>query len=217
LSSVFNTKNLLGINIANTHLFWHPMADHVRAMQAYAVAKKIDEVRHQRQQRGENNQRPPDPFLLCGDLNSDPLSGAYQLLATRSLSPDHRDCWKDFHDYKWDVDDNDVDDMVESGTTAEERRTANRKDDVDNPPTGGVATPPSINLPDSFPYLLSGCDPNPPFTNFSLKFAETLDYVLASQPSETQKFGFVPHRSAPMPSIKDVEELVSMVGCFSFF
>ena len=202
--------------IANTHLFWHPMADHVRAMQAYAAVKKIDEVRHQRQQYDGNSKHSRDPFLLCGDLNSDPLSGACQLLTTRSLSPKHRDCWKYFHEYKWDAEDNDVDEMVESGTTAEERRTANRIDDVNKYLAGGV-TPPSIDLPDSFPNILSGCDPNPSFTNFSLKFAETLDYVLASQPSETHEFGFVPHRSAPMPSIKDVEGLVSMVRSLFLF
>ena len=175
------------------------MADHIRATQAYAVAKKLDEVR-----RGKQEQQQ-DPFLLCGDLNSDPMSGACQLLTTRRINPDHHDCWNYLHEYKWDVDDNDVEEMVESGTTAEERRSFHK------PKTSMKVPPPCIHLPDFFPQVVSGCQPNPPFTNFNLKYVETLDYVLASQPSEKDEFGFLPRRSAPMPSVKDVEEFVSMV------
>ena len=179
------------------------MADHVRAMQAFAVAKKVDEIR-----RGQKNAFP-DPFLLCGDLNSDPLSGASQLLTNRAIQSDHHDCWNYLHSYQMDVDDNDVEAMVESGTTAEERRSSHQKE-IDKSITGNTP-PPELSLADSFPHLVSGCQPNPPFTNFSLKFVETLDYVLVSQASEKDGFGFLPRRSAPMPSIKDVEEFVSMV------
>jgi len=203
-------------SLANTHLFYHPMGDHVRAMQACAVAKKIDEVRRQQRDGDENSRAPPDPFVLCGDLNSDPLSGACQLLTTRILKPDHHDCWIYLNDYRWDVDDNDVEEVVESGTTAEERRAAarSRADYVKSAATG--VKPPSLEMPDSFPNLVSGCQPTPAFSMFSLKYAQTLDYVLASKPSEQHEFGFLPHRSAPMPGAADVEEWIEMVrSCFS--
>ncbi len=178
------------------------MADHVRAMQVFAVAKKIDEVR--RAQDGS-----PDPFLLCGDLNSDPLSGASQLLTTKAIKSDHHDCWNYLHTYQMDIDDNDVEAMVDSGTTAEERRSSHQNQATNlNPPN---TPPPTISLPDSFPSLVSGCQPKPPFTNFTPKFVETLDYVLASQFSEDEKTGFSRIRSAPMPTTKDIEEFVSMV------
>ena len=57
------------IVVANTHLFYHPMADHIRVMQAYAICHKLDEIRRQGQH--------PDPVLICGDFNSGPLSGKY--------------------------------------------------------------------------------------------------------------------------------------------
>ena len=81
--------------LANTHLFYHPMADHIRAMQAYVVCKKIDEVRRQ-------DGSDPYPLVLCGDLNSDPLSGAVQLLFTRAVDS-HHETWKHLHDYRWAV------------------------------------------------------------------------------------------------------------------
>jgi len=197
--------------VANTHLFWHPMADHIRAMQAFAVVKKIEEIRRG-QYVGEKD-TSPDPFLLCGDLNSDPLSGVCKLLTTRSIASDHHDCWNYLHEYKWDVDDSDVESMVESGTTAEERRSSHKNRQETS--TASVKTPPpSIALPDSFPRIVSGCQPNPPFTNFTPQYIDTLDYVLASQPSEKEKFGFSPMRSAPMPSVEDVKKFVSMPNEF---
>ena len=197
----------MGLLLANTHLFWHPMADHIRAMQAFAVTKKIDEVC--RQHCTVDHDSSPDPFLLCGDLNSDPLSGACRLLTTGSLESNHKDCWNYLDAYKWDVEDNNVWEMVDSGITAEARRSANRCNE--NVKTSSNVNPPSIELPDSFPTMLSGCQPNPSFTNFSLKFSETLDYVFASQPSKTHTFGFLPKQSAPMPSIQDVKDYISMV------
>ena len=55
------------IVVANTHLFYHPMADHIRVMQAYAICHELDKMRREGQY--------PDPVLICGDFNSGPLSG----------------------------------------------------------------------------------------------------------------------------------------------
>jgi len=46
------------IVVANTHLFYHPMADHIRVLQAYAVCHKLDEIRREGQHT--------DPVLICG-------------------------------------------------------------------------------------------------------------------------------------------------------
>ncbi len=60
------------IVVANTHLFYHPMADHIRVMQAYAICHELDRMRR------EGNH--PDPVLICGDFNSGPLSGKMSFL-----------------------------------------------------------------------------------------------------------------------------------------
>ena len=191
------------------------MADHIRAMQVYVVSKKIDEVRRRSSSGGRDDHHYPYPFMLCGDLNSDPLSGASQLLSTRSLAPDQHDCWKYLNKYRWDVDDSDVDEMVGHGNTGEQRRIENHDEEHDKiirTTTESSDAPPLIELPGSFPILQSGCREIPAFTNFALDFVDTLDYVLASQASsESELYGFQPKRSAPMPSIKDVEEFVAMV------
>lgn len=59
------------IVVANTHLFYHPMAGHIRLLQAYAVCHKLDQIRRQ--------DTEPSPLLICGDFNSDPLSGEFVL------------------------------------------------------------------------------------------------------------------------------------------
>lgn len=61
----------ISIVVANTHLFYHPMAGHIRLLQAYAVCHKLDQIRRQDPER-------PVPLLICGDFNSDPLSGEFE-------------------------------------------------------------------------------------------------------------------------------------------
>jgi endonuclease/exonuclease/phosphatase family metal-dependent hydrolase len=48
------------------------MAGHIRLLQAYAVCHKLDQIRRQ-------DTDEPSPLLICGDFNSDPLSGEFVL------------------------------------------------------------------------------------------------------------------------------------------
>ena len=100
--------------VANTHLIYHPMADHIRALQTYVVCRKIDEIRRRtgiidcgddgRANTGSNTNMPQRvPVVLCGDLNSDPESGAVHLLPKRLVRPDHHDCWKYLHEFGWEM------------------------------------------------------------------------------------------------------------------
>lgn len=217
--------------IANTHLFYHPMADHIRAMQAYAVCKKVDEIRRRRTSRSTATETCPVPFILCGDLNSDPLSGAAQLLLDRSVLPCHRDCWKYLHTYKWDMEEDDaVDDerrgridTDQSVVVDEEGASSLRGTAIGSKPSlstgtcpapAPTPTPPSIHLPSSFPNLISGCREMPKFTNYALGFVETLDYILASEPSKTESYGFIQLNSAPMPSEDMVRRYIAMPNEF---
>lgn len=203
------------IIIGNTHLFYHPLADHIRAMQVYVVCKKIDDVR-----RSTVNDHSVAPFILCGDLNSDPLSGATQLLFSRSIDPTHRECWKNLHKYKWEHGNdayllkhqyigNEVnckDLVLEEEKFVDVHKCQNRE--------SYNYCVPIITLPDSFPALISGCSTLPEFTNYAVDFVETLDYVIASEPSSTELFGFSSLRNAPFPSICDMKKIIAMPNEF---
>ncbi|KAI5093373.1 2',5'-phosphodiesterase 12, partial [Silurus meridionalis] len=68
--------------VGNTHLYWHPKGANVRLIQM-AVAlnhlKKVIEEEH------------ASALLFCGDFNSTPSSGLYQLLSQGSISVQHSD------------------------------------------------------------------------------------------------------------------------------
>jgi len=201
------------IVIANSHLFYHPMADHIRAMQAFVVCKKIDEIRKQ------DAYQYPYPFILCGDLNSDPLSGAAQLLFTGTLLPEHHDCWKNLHEYKWDCGDNEF--MVEHGYIGNDVGVTELKyeeeafdDAQEEEQRRSKPCPPLISLPPSFPKLISGCLEMPEFTNYAIDFIDTLDYVLASEPNAEEIFGFKKKKSAPMPDESEIKRFVAMPNEF---
>ena len=84
----FGGENIV---IANTHLFFHPLADHIRALQVFAVCRKCHQVSEKFNAKG---------LIVGGDFNSDPLSGAAQLLFTKCLLPGDSsflDCWKNLH------------------------------------------------------------------------------------------------------------------------
>lgn len=203
------------IVVANTHLFYHPMADHIRAMQVYAVCKKIDEIR-----RRESTPHPY-PLILCGDLNSDPLSGAATLLFTRSVLPDHHDCWKYLHKYKWEMGESEY--MLEQGYVGnepgtreqgllkhEEEAFTDSREELSHHGTDLTLAPPTITLPPCFPNLISGSIQIPKFTNYAVDFVDCLDYVLASEVSENEKYGFSQKKSARMPSENDIKPFIAL-------
>jgi len=204
--------------VANTHLFYHPMADHIRALQAYVVCRKIDEVRRC---NIDNDQQYPHPFLLCGDLNSDPISGACTLLFTKTVHPEHHDCWKNLNQYKWDCGQSDF--LIEHGYVGndvgvtdlkyeqEAFDDAQQETDTDKcNPLLSLPSPPVISLPPSFPNLISGYIEMPKFTNYAVDFIDTLDYILASEASESEPFGFRRKVSAPMPTEEMITKYVAM-------
>ncbi|XP_061639803.1 2',5'-phosphodiesterase 12 [Phyllopteryx taeniolatus] len=69
--------------VANTHLYWHPQGGNVRLVQM-AVA-----LRHLSHVIGEV--APGAPLVFCGDFNSSPSSGVFQLLTEAKLPRQHAD------------------------------------------------------------------------------------------------------------------------------
>jgi len=78
--------------VANTHLFWHPKATHVRLLQGFMVA---DAVAHFRRVDGAS-------VVLCGDLNNPPDGIVYELFQKGSVTSMHPD-WKDSEVFRWEA------------------------------------------------------------------------------------------------------------------
>lgn len=74
----------------------------------------------------------------------------------------------------------------------------------------GGDPPMNISLPSSFPNFLSGYVEMPEFSNYSVGFAETLDYIFASASSPTEEFGLTPVNSAPMLTSEEMQKYESM-------
>jgi mRNA deadenylase 3'-5' endonuclease subunit Ccr4 len=202
------------ILVGNTHLFYHPLADHIRTIQAYMVCRKMD---FERRRNGR-----PCPLVFCGDLNSGPLSGAVQLLLQRTVGPENHDTWKHLHDYEWDMGGEDfllkhgyIGNAIGSGDPLYEDEAFEDalqclSDESDSECTRSTGSPPQIRLPPTFPSLVSGYPNIPEFTNFATDFSETLDYILVSEPSLDDRFGLLPYRAAPMPSAAFVKQFLAM-------
>ena len=217
--------------VGNTHLFFHPLASHIRLMQAYVVARQLDIVRRASGDCGTGQN--PYPIVLCGDFNANPLSGAVQLLLQRHVGPGHHETWKHLQDYEWDMGDQDF--LLEHGYIGNEvdcdeplyedeafedalQELPNQKSDQkemdDEEAQESSRHPPDIALPPRFPNLISGYKKFPEFTNFAVDFSETLDYILASEASETEPFGLTPMREAPMMSSSEMKKYVAMPNEF---
>lgn len=78
--------------VANTHLFYHPMASHVRALQLFACAHQLF-----REQGPEEK-----PFLFCGDFNTS-LTNCGILLMEKRIPINHRDNRKHLNNFQWET------------------------------------------------------------------------------------------------------------------
>ncbi|XP_036415973.1 2',5'-phosphodiesterase 12 [Colossoma macropomum] len=67
--------------VGNTHLYWHPKGGNVRLIQMAVALKHLKQV----------SEEHPGTLLFCGDFNSTPSSGLFQLLSQGSLPEDHSD------------------------------------------------------------------------------------------------------------------------------
>lgn len=98
LGHVLQIAQLRGLNgspliVSNTHLFFHPIAPHVRLMQLFAIAHQLTI-----EQGSEST-----PFILCGDLNTS-LKNCAVLLMNRHVPKNHRDYRECFNSFVWNSD-----------------------------------------------------------------------------------------------------------------
>ncbi|XP_053295221.1 2',5'-phosphodiesterase 12 [Pleuronectes platessa] len=69
--------------VANTHLYWHPKGGNVRLVQMGVALKHLSHVIRE--------VAPGAPLLFCGDFNSTPSSGVFQLLTEVVVPQQHAD------------------------------------------------------------------------------------------------------------------------------
>uniref|UniRef100_A0A1A8HC36 2',5'-phosphodiesterase 12 n=2 Tax=Nothobranchius korthausae TaxID=1143690 RepID=A0A1A8HC36_9TELE len=69
--------------VANTHLYWHPQGGNVRLIQMSVALKHLGHV--------ISEVAPGVPLVFCGDLNSTPNSGVFQLLSESVIPQQHAD------------------------------------------------------------------------------------------------------------------------------
>jgi len=78
--------------IGNTHLFYHPLASHIRCMKMLMACRQL-QIEH-----WENEHCP---IIFCGDLNSHPNSGVMKLMLDRQLCKNNGKTWKHLCAYQW--------------------------------------------------------------------------------------------------------------------
>ncbi|XP_049869288.1 2',5'-phosphodiesterase 12 [Pectinophora gossypiella] len=88
LQSLDNDNEILVVG--NTHLYFHPDADHIRLIQGGIVIYWLKKIRMDILNENSNKKVS---LLLCGDFNSVPSCGIYQLYTT-GISPSSLPDWK---------------------------------------------------------------------------------------------------------------------------
>ena len=71
--------------IGNSHLFYHPMASHIRCLKILMACRQL-EIEH--------NENQMCPIIFCGDFNSHPKSGVMKLLLNRYVDSSNGKTWK---------------------------------------------------------------------------------------------------------------------------
>lgn len=81
LESVFNAKRIV---VANTHLYFHPDADHIRLLQSCVTLRLAQEMRNRQLDLGKEVS-----LLFCGDFNSCPGSGVFEMMTLQNIDCDN--------------------------------------------------------------------------------------------------------------------------------
>ncbi|KAG5184781.1 Endonuclease/exonuclease/phosphatase [Tribonema minus] len=216
--TVLRTKGAGGrrIIVANTHLFFHPNAAHIRLIQMVALMNAVQGIRERLLSEGQEV-----GVVVCGDMNSTPLT-AIRYLEGDTLSAEHA-VWRHVRAFRWGeryfksakakVAAEDGSGSSEEAAAAaaaaaaeetaellahapaageelllpdEEGGDAPLEDDDEGGPVSAI---PTVALP----LPLTNASGYPPYTNFTPAFTDTLDYIFA----DTDSFEAV--SSAPVP------------------
>ncbi|XP_070696453.1 2',5'-phosphodiesterase 12 [Pempheris klunzingeri] len=83
--SVLEDLNKQGrkVCVANTHLYWHPKGGNIRLVQMGVALRHLSHV--------ISEVAPGAPLIFCGDFNSSPNSGVFQLISETAVPVQHPD------------------------------------------------------------------------------------------------------------------------------
>lgn len=193
--------------VVNTHLFFHPQADHVRLLQLRAALAEADALCEAHARAGPSGQVRA-ALLLGGDLNSSPDSGAAELLRAGAVGSSHA-AWESLGAFRWGA----------KGRLQEpqEAQEAGTPEGAPALRAAGVG-PVDVRAPPRLGRLVAATGV-PAFTNHVPGFVETLDWVFASAAdfetadgatddsagaARAAHAGGRPPSVAPMPSEADV-------------
>jgi len=164
------------IVLANTHFFFHPLARHIRLLQAMCLLQQVHELREKYTAGG----RVPR-VLLCGDLNCTPDTAALALLVEGEVASDHPD-WLHSKQFTWRDEEQDLSDMDDDEDPTSARALAGDADsgnDVEPLPEDQWQPGIGLALRSPLGKLASAYADSPPeFTNYVHNFNATLDYIL---------------------------------------
>ena len=73
--------------VCNTHVHWNPELCDVKLMQTQMMMEELMALRAKL--RLDSPSARPIPMIVCGDFNSEPSSGVYELLSCGGVAPDH--------------------------------------------------------------------------------------------------------------------------------
>ncbi|PFH36489.1 endonuclease/exonuclease/phosphatase family protein [Besnoitia besnoiti] len=116
--------------VANTHLFFHPYARHVRLLQLYVMSHVIKDLR----EAFAAEQLPS--VVLCGDFNCQPGTGGIKLLKDGGV-PAHLDDWLDGLSFRWEAD--------EDAGAEEEEEQGDKKANGGAPEAGAKGTAKNVS------------------------------------------------------------------------
>ena len=186
------------ILLANTHLFFHPGASHIRIMQAAAIMVRFlapptrtfscsshsmlavgapvilfDACSQNEMSRAAKewvNDSDDFGVVICGDLNSEPDTGAIELLAKGHVSKDHRE-WKEYAGFSWGGQKAGGEEGGEEQDMEEGSPAASDSEKVGE----GIST---VGIDISHGWeLASACDLKTSFTNYVRGYIGCLDYI----------------------------------------
>lgn len=141
------------VTVANTHLFYHPYASHIRTLQVWCMCQPLFE------RLTHCERKDPPHAIICGDLNSHLDNSCGKLLLDRRVAMNHRHQQRDLNGFQWERQDYST---------------------IDTDPTPDDF--PTLRLPESLPkFRSSWIGEQPEFTHRMDGFMGNVDHILITE------------------------------------
>mmetsp|Transcript_21320 Transcript_21320/g.47114 ORF Transcript_21320/g.47114 Transcript_21320/m.47114 type:complete len:619 (+) Transcript_21320:81-1937(+) len=214
LSAVEHVATGRKVVLANTHLFYHPMARHVRLLQMICLLQLVQDMRERHCGKSSDGKADPEQLpavILCGDLNCTPDRGAVELLLKGEVPSDHSD-WEHALEFSWGREAEEAEagcEGIQHQNSCNSFSLPSMEADPDDevvplpkeewqPGLGMALRNPLGPLDNAYASDLM------PFTHYVRDFNATLDYIL------TTGMGLHSVRTLPGPSEEEVQQHVGL-------